>query len=50
MYGGKGKKQLVFNYKTDFNRMWDLVALKDKHTYETFFPANEAEGIVAFEA
>jgi hypothetical protein len=30
-----------FNYRTEFNKMWDNKVLKKKHKYATQYPANE---------
>lgn len=51
-YGSNGKDptRLVFNYRTQFNDIWDAPSLKRKWRYETIFPADSEDGIVAFQA
>jgi beta-lactamase superfamily II metal-dependent hydrolase len=50
-YGKSGNRptELVFNYRTKFNDMWDAPALKQKWGYTTTFPASGQKGLVAFE-
>jgi len=38
--------ELIFNYKTKFNRMWDAKALRDKYRYRTSFAPEKAPGSV----
>jgi beta-lactamase superfamily II metal-dependent hydrolase len=44
-YGEPGGK-LTFNYRTDYNRVWDDPLLKKKHAYSTEFPEDGSEGVV----
>lgn len=37
---------LYFNYKTDYNAVWDVSGLKTGYNYETIFPKNGQEGIL----
>jgi hypothetical protein len=32
-----------FNYKTEYNKMWDDDTLKTTHKYKTFFPTVDTE-------
>jgi len=36
---------LVFNYKSKYNKIWDLNLLKTRHGYQTVYPADGEEGI-----
>jgi beta-lactamase superfamily II metal-dependent hydrolase len=51
-YGRSGNRptDLVFNYRTKFNSIWDSAALKQKWAYTTAFPASGQKGMIAFEA
>jgi len=51
-FGKSGNKptELVFNFKTKFNSVWDSAALKQKWTYTTTFPASGQSGLIAFDA
>lgn len=50
-YGRKGNTttELVFNYRTKYNSIWDSAALKSKWRYATTFPAKGKEGVIGFE-
>ncbi|WDF66117.1 ComEC/Rec2 family competence protein [Flavobacterium sp. KACC 22763] len=36
----KNHKEIIFNYKTEFNSMWDSKILKDKHNYKAIYSEN----------
>mgnify|MGYP006961806530 CR=1 FL=1 len=36
---------LHFNYRTEFNDMWDSSRLRRKHAYSTQYPKDESDGI-----
>lgn len=36
-----GSKKLYFNYKTEFNEMWDDLLLKEQYDYQTFYGDNK---------
>lgn len=38
--------ELIFNYKTDYNKCWDLSSLKNKYHYVATFPENEGIRVV----
>ena len=38
--------ELIFNYRSAHNKIWDLGVLKGKHRYRTRYPADGGEGIV----
>jgi beta-lactamase superfamily II metal-dependent hydrolase len=50
-YGKNGNRptELVFNYRTKYNSMWDSPSLKSKWKYTTTFPAAGREGVIGFE-
>lgn len=45
---GGAHPELIFNYRKDINKMWDLPLLKNKFNYQTRFPADGQEGIDVF--
>lgn len=45
VHGGSGV-ELLFNYRTKFNEMWDDAVLKDKHDYKTVYPPGDTAGLV----
>jgi beta-lactamase superfamily II metal-dependent hydrolase len=49
-FGKRGNQttELVFNYRTRFNEIWDTAALKQRWGYTTTFPAR-GKGFVVFE-
>jgi beta-lactamase superfamily II metal-dependent hydrolase len=48
-FGGP-KAQLIFNYKTDFNKVWNQKHLRQKYDYSTIFPSSKQKGkIVSLE-
>lgn len=42
---GGPKVQLVFNYRTKHNEMWDSKPLRQQHGYTTAFPASAGAGV-----
>jgi len=50
-YGKSGNHpaELVFNYRTKYNEMWDAPALRQRWDYKTTFLAGGQKGLVAFE-
>ena len=42
---GGPKAQLVFNYRTQHNEMWDSAPLRQRHGYTTVFPESRGEGV-----
>ncbi|MGH2490154.1 MAG: ComEC/Rec2 family competence protein [Candidatus Limnocylindria bacterium] len=50
-YGRTGNQpaQLIFNYGTKYNSMWDTPSLKRKWAYTTTYPADEERGVIGFE-
>jgi beta-lactamase superfamily II metal-dependent hydrolase len=50
-FGKSGNKptELIFNYRTKYNEVWDVPSLKQKWGYTATFPAGAQKGIVAFE-
>lgn len=36
---------LVFNYRTDFNRIWDNQKLRDEYGYDTLYPPADTAGV-----
>jgi beta-lactamase superfamily II metal-dependent hydrolase len=51
-FGKSGNRptELVFNFRTKFNAVWDSDSLRAKWKYTTTFPASGKSGLVAFEA
>jgi beta-lactamase superfamily II metal-dependent hydrolase len=45
IYYGQPGGILTFNYKTDYNRVWNDPLLKKKHRYSTEFPEDGSAGI-----
>lgn len=43
--GAGSGARLHFNYRTEYNDVWDSAALKRKHGYAVFYPASDDEGI-----
>ena len=50
-YGRNGNRptELVFNYRTKYNSMWDSPALKSKWGYATTFPTKGMDGVIGLE-
>jgi beta-lactamase superfamily II metal-dependent hydrolase len=48
-FGGKKKKQLFFNYKSKFNKVWAAPALCEKYKYEAHFPEKGSDGTLVVE-
>jgi beta-lactamase superfamily II metal-dependent hydrolase len=46
---GTAPTELVFNYRTKFNKVWDAPSLKTKWKYTTTYPAKGRSGIIALE-
>jgi hypothetical protein len=46
---GAGPVELVFNYRTQYNEVWDAPSLKRQWSYTTEYPAAGEAGIVAFQ-
>jgi beta-lactamase superfamily II metal-dependent hydrolase len=46
---GRGTIDLVFNYRTDLNDIWDSVSLKKRWEYTTSYPSKGDGGVVGFE-
>ena len=38
--------ELVFNYKTDLNKIWEDTGLQEKFNYKTTYPQGDGEGTV----
>ena len=43
--GGNGV-ELYFNYKSEYNKVWDSPTLKNKHNYKAIFPKEGEAGII----
>jgi hypothetical protein len=41
----EGEAELVFNYRTRFNEIWDNRTLERKHGYRTRYPEAGADGV-----
>jgi beta-lactamase superfamily II metal-dependent hydrolase len=46
---GNRPTELVFNYRTKYNSIWDSANLKQLWGYSTTFPDSGAEGVIGFE-
>lgn len=42
----KNQKELIFNYKTAFNSMWDSPLLKSKYNYKTDYSENGSNSLI----
>jgi len=45
IYYGEPGGRLTFNYRTEYNRVWDDPLLKKKHAYSAGFPEDGSEGV-----
>ena len=43
---GGAQLELMFNYRTKYNDMWESKLLREKHGYTTVFPASDKEGVM----
>jgi len=43
---GGAQPELVFNYRSKYNDVWDAKPLRDQYGYKVSYPASNAEGIV----
>jgi hypothetical protein len=44
LHGGE-EPTLHFNYRTDFNKLWNSPELKDRYRYLAYYPEDKAEGL-----
>ena len=45
IHWGGSRLRLYFNYRSDFNKMWDSDSLRDDYEFQTFYPDDGTDGL-----